>query len=240
MERVYAYVRVSTKKQNLQRQITNIKEYCKSSGTFLDRTYEEKYTGTKVEGRTMFQKLLVQVEKDVSSGAGVTIIFDSVSRMSRNAAEGVKQYFEWYDRGVNLIFLNERAISTVNYRNSLISIGMTGTDADLILEGVNKFLRKLAENQIVASFQQSEKEAKDIKKRVVEGLANTEKKSGRRRGTRIVTKKETETKALIRKYSKEFGGSVPDKDIIKMADVSRGSYYKYKNQMISEEESKNA
>ena len=35
---------------------------------------------------------------------GDTIVFDSVSRMARNAAEGVQIYFELYEKGIQLIF----------------------------------------------------------------------------------------------------------------------------------------
>ena len=41
-----------------------------------------------------------------------TIVFDSVSRMSRNADEGFKDYKMLYSMGVNLIFLNEPLINT--------------------------------------------------------------------------------------------------------------------------------
>lgn len=39
--------------------------------------------------------------------AGDTIIFDSVSRMSRNADEGFCLYEELYNKGIELVFLKE-------------------------------------------------------------------------------------------------------------------------------------
>ena len=47
---------------------------------------QEAFTGTKVEGRKEFEKLL-KVGKP-----GDTIVYDSVSRMSRNADEGFRLY----------------------------------------------------------------------------------------------------------------------------------------------------
>ena len=60
---------------------------------------------------------------------GDTIVFDSVSRMSRSADEGVKIYFELYERGVQLIFLKEHYIDTAIYaENMQDKIELQGTD----------------------------------------------------------------------------------------------------------------
>ena len=78
MCKVYGYARISTKKQSIERQIRNI--------TAQDPTaiiIQEVFTGTKTTGRKEWEKLLKQVKP------GDTIIFDSVSRMSRNADEGI-------------------------------------------------------------------------------------------------------------------------------------------------------
>ncbi len=49
--------------------------------------------------RPEWMKLLKRIEP------GDVIVFDSVSRMSRNADEGIETYFELYEKGVQLIFL---------------------------------------------------------------------------------------------------------------------------------------
>jgi len=70
---------------------------------------KEVYTGTKFQGRKEFDKLLRHVD------SGDSIIFDSVSRMSRNSEEGFNNYEELYNRGINLIFLKEPHINTATY-----------------------------------------------------------------------------------------------------------------------------
>ena len=76
----YAYCRVSTKHQRIARQITNITElYPKAT------VIREFYTGT-TQNRPNWEKLISQIK------AGDTVVFDSVSRMSRNAEEGFKDY----------------------------------------------------------------------------------------------------------------------------------------------------
>ena len=129
LDMVYGYCRTSTRKQNIERQIRNILR------EFPDAVIvQEEYTGTKLD-RKEWQKLM----RCVSSGA--TIIFDSVSRMSRNAAEGVEAYETLYRQGVSLVFLKERHIDTDTYRQTLqSSISLTGNDVYYILEGVNRYM----------------------------------------------------------------------------------------------------
>lgn len=225
----YQYIRVSTRKQNPLRQYKNMESYCRDHNIKVTKIYEDKFTGTTTD-RPEFNKLKKRVADNLKDGKDVTIIFDSVSRMSRDSDEGVKQYFEWFDSGVKLIFMHEPAINTETYRQSLREIGMTGTDADLILEGVNKFLRKLATNQIIQAFEQAEKEARDIKSRVIEGLEASDKKGGRPKienGDRIETTKAKIAKEYILKHCRRFGGELNDSQTMKCAEISRPSFYKY-------------
>ncbi|SFD04748.1 hypothetical protein [Ruminococcus albus] len=46
-------------------------------------------------------------------------MFDSVSRMNRNAAEGIELYMTLYDKGTELVFLKEPHINTANYKQAL-------------------------------------------------------------------------------------------------------------------------
>ena len=98
---VYGYCRVSTDKQSIERQIRNIQK------AFPEAIIKQEiYTGTKTDGRKVFEQLLKTVK------AGDKIVFDSVSRMSRNADIGFQVYQELYDRKIELIFLKEPHINT--------------------------------------------------------------------------------------------------------------------------------
>lgn len=221
---IYGYVRVSTDKQNIDRQIRNILAVDASA-----KIYQEIFTGTKTTGRHEFQKLLNKVQ------SGDTIIFDSVSRMSRNAAEGFELYKKLFDDGVNLVFINEPYINTDVYkatRDALVP--MTNTDVDLILAGVNQYLMKLAEKQVELAFEQAQKERDDLSERTRQGLQTAKlngKQLGRAKGTVVVTKKSDESKKKILKYSKAFGGDLSDKDLIKLLGIDKNTYYKYKKEL---------
>ena len=77
---IYAYCRVSTQHQKIARQITNI------TAIYPNATIiREFFTGT-TQNRPRWDWLVKQIMP------GDTIVFDSVSRMSRNAEEGFKDY----------------------------------------------------------------------------------------------------------------------------------------------------
>ena len=227
MNRYFGYVRISTPQQNLQRQIRNIlAEYPQAE------IVEEIYTGTKFQGRKEFDKLIRKVH------TGDTIIFDSVSRMSRDAEEGFFMYNELFGKGINLIFLKEPHINTDTYKSALHGgIPTTGTNIDCILEGINKYLLSLAKEQIRLAFEQSEKEVQDLRQRTKEGLL-TARLSGRQigqiRGSKLTTKKSATAKEIILKHNKTFGGSLNDAETITQTGISRKTFYKYKKELLLE------
>ena len=79
----------------------------------------------------------------------LTDLYDSVSRMSRNAEDGYKLYQDLYNKGINLVFLKEHHIDTDTYKSALTNqLAMTGDDTDLIFQGINAYLLRLAAKQI--------------------------------------------------------------------------------------------
>lgn len=229
-KKIYGYARVSTKQQNIERQIRNIRsEFGEDVMIF-----KEKFTGTKMEGRTEFQKLLKVVKN------GDTIVFDSVSRMSRNANEGIQLYEELMEKGIELVFLKEPYINTETYKNSLgDKIQLLGTDEDILFKAINEYMKKIARKQIIIAFEQAEKEVKDLSQRTREGLVTAKangKQIGQAKGTKLVTKKSIEKKLQIKKYCKDFNGTLNDKDTMKLLGIARNTYYKYKKEIMMEEE----
>ena len=223
---IYGYCRISQRKQSIDRQIRNIKnEYPEAT------IIAEAYTGTSID-RKEWNKLF----KGVKSGD--TIIFDSVSRMSRNAEEGFTAYENLFERGVNLIFLKEQHINTDTFKRAInSSIPMTGTNIDFILDGINKYLLSLAKEQIIIAFAQAEKEVQDLHQRTKEGIQTARlngKQVGLTAGTKLTTKKSIEAKALISKHSIDFGGSLSDTEVITLTGLARNTYYKYKRELKEE------
>lgn len=126
MSREFGYCRISTGRQNIERQERNIR-YAYPNAVIV----KEVYTGTKFQGRKELEKILDKVQ------AGDTIIFEPVSRMSRDAEEGFRLYEDLFNRKISLVFLKEPHINTDTYRNAMRNqTTMTGDKVDLILEGV--------------------------------------------------------------------------------------------------------
>lgn len=221
----YGYCRISTKKQSIERQIRNIKSLYPDSIIVT-----EAYTGTKIN-RPEWNKLLKRL------APGDTVVFDSVSRMSRNADEGIKVYFQLFENNINLIFLKEPYINTDIYKNNIQDkIELIGTDEDEIFKGINNYFRKLAVKQIRIAFEQAQKEVDDLRQRTKEGIETARlngKQIGQLKGTSLTTKKSIAAKAIIKKHSKDFDGSLKDAEVIKLSGISRKTYYKYKKQLAN-------
>lgn len=224
MGKIYAYCRISTKDQSIERQIRNAKNIYPDA-----IIVEEVYTGTKLDGRAKWNNLY----KNLKSGD--TVVFDSVSRMSRNADEGFKLYKDLFSKGIELEFIKEPHINTSTYKKAINGgIELTGTLVDSILEGINKYLLALAEEQIKLAFIQSEKEVMDLRQRTKEGMETARlngKQIGQEKGTKLTTKKSIQAKEQIIKYSKDFKGTLKDADVMKLCGISRNSYYKYKKEL---------
>lgn len=217
------YTRISRAKQSIDRQVRNIKtEYPEAT------IIQEAYTGTKID-RKEWNKFYKNVKEND------TIVFDSVSRMSRNADEGFHTYEELFNRKVSLVFLKEPHINTSVYRNALeSSVPMTGTTVDYILEGINKYLMALAKEQIRLAFEQVEKEVTDLHQRTKEGIETARlngKQIGQKQGATLTTKKSIAAKEVIKKHSKDFCGTLDDTEVMKLTGLSRNTYYKYKREL---------
>lgn len=218
---VYGYARVSTAKQKLQRQIDNIKQFDSSAIIF-----SEKYTGTKLDGREEFEKLLKKVKP------GDTIVFDSVSRMSRDAASGTELYFDLMDKGVRLVFIKERYIDTDTYRQAVERrIETIGTKEDILINAINEYLKELAREQIRIAFDQAQKEVDDLRQRVKEGIAKSDKTQGHKEGATLTTRKSLEMKEKMQRHLIEFGGTDTDAQFMKDNRLARNTFYKYKKEL---------
>ena len=239
--KIYGYARVSTRKQNIERQIRNIDEYVRSlpeaqNGTVGAVCVTDEYTGTKLD-RPGWSKLYNVVQP------GDMIIFDEVSRMSRNADEGFAIYEELYQKGVELVFLKEHHIDTATYKaatekqiHAAVDSGNAATDnlINSIFEALNRYTLELVRQQIRLAFERSEEEVQFLRKRTREGIETARmngEQIGQKAGTKLTTKKSIAAKLKILKHSQDFGGSLNDSDCITLTGLSRNTFYKYKREL---------
>lgn len=231
---IYGYCRISTKKQSIDRQIRNLK---REFPTAIILT--EAFTGTKLD-RPEWNKLNRKLKY------GDTIVFDEVSRMSRNAKEGFALYQRLFNIGINLVFLKEPHMNTDSYKeamqgifNTEIQSGDKATDdlVNSIMAAVNKFMMNKVEKDIYKAFEQAQKEVDYLHQRTKEGIETARlngKQIGLEKGTKLTTKKSLVAKEVIKKHNKDFGGSLSNEDTWKLAGISKMTFYKYKNELLAD------
>ena len=249
MKRTYGYCRISRKTQNIERQERNILEAYPEA-----RISKEAYTGTKLQGRKKLDEILKQITP------GDCLVFDSVSRMARNAAEGMALYEELYNKGVDIVFLKEPHCNTSKYREAqrdaqiaiTVNTGNEITDnlMNSIISSLNKFRTDLAKKDIELAFRQAQKEVDDLHERTQEGIREVKRQNeqyiaegkpefvkqiGQKKGAKLTTKKSIEKKAEILKHSVDFGGSLNDTDCMKLTGLARNTFYKYKRELKEEQ-----
>ena len=226
MSRIYGYARVSTMRQSTERQIENIKSKYPEAIIIA-----ESYTGTKLD-RPQWSKLYNQLRE------GDTIVFDEVSRMSRNAEEGFSLYKELYEKGINLIFLKESTLNTDTFRNASNKMELTGErKTDVLIKAMNELSMIIAEEQIQRAFESAQHEVDFLHQRVSEGVRRAQaqgKRIGTQSGDKLTTKKSIASKEVILKHSKDFGGTLNDIELMKMTNLSRNTFYKYKRELKGE------
>lgn len=235
------YARVSTPKQKLDRQIANLKN------AYPDIVIvAEVYTGS-TESRPKWSKLLRQCR----AGIVGKLVFDEVSRFSRNAEEAVKEYKELYELGIELEFLKEPHINSSIYKQASerkIDISTESMDEDTanlinkVIEGLNDYLLAVAEKQIYLAFEHAQNERELLSKRTSEGLKQAKlmgSKVGRQKGDKITTRKQKRAIRIIRsKYELFEGGYLTATECYRACKIAKSTFYRYLSQMQQEDAAK--
>ncbi|HDX9577075.1 TPA: recombinase family protein [Bacillus pseudomycoides] len=140
----FGYVRVSSKDQNEERRIQNMKNLgIEDRDIFID----------KESGKNMERENYQMLKRLVRTGD--TIVFDSLTRLGRNMNDTLEEFRYYEKHRVNLQFIKEPYIN-VNYTGESTN--------DVIQSAIQK-----ATLTILSAF--AEKERIDIKQRQAEGIA---------------------------------------------------------------------
>ena len=249
---IFAYCRVSTKNQNMERQIRNALDAYPGA-----KVIKEVYSG-RYAHRPEWVKLLRTIKP------GDTIVFDSISRMSRDANDGFELYEKLYNDGVDLVFLNEPHINTTAHRERLKNRIATYTERNgdaaekliqAVIEALNQYTMDIAREQIMLAFEQAQKEVDDLRKRTVEGIETARragKPIGRQPGDTPEHRTQRPIMDIIKAKSRDFDGTDNDAEVMALIrgtsytdertgttrryTIARGTYYKYKALLRAENE----
>ena len=148
--KIYGYARVSSKEQNLDRQIKELKEFNKDIILFADK-----------ESGKDFNRKEYEILKRIADN-GDTIVVKEMDRLGRNK-EMIKEELEYYkNKGVRVIILD---------------IPTTKMDLSNMEEGIAKEMLKMINNILVEVLStMAEQERKKIKQRQREGIATAKNK----------------------------------------------------------------
>ncbi len=214
MGNVFAYMRISTKEerglQKYGRQEKALAKYAKENNIEYIYIAKEDESGKDFSNRKEWKKL----EKLVQSGD--TIIFKDISRFTREAEKGYQKYTELLEKGIDLIFLDNQTISTPYIKQLLNVAEKQNLVAKTSLESTVKLL-------LIVELDRVEQERLTLIKRIKDGLAASEKKSGRKIGN--VDKLTDELREDIKRYKHDR--TIKAIDIIEKHNISRNTFKKY-------------
>ena len=169
----YSYMRISTEEerglQKFTRQENALKRYAKENNIEYLLEFQEDKSGKDFTGRQQWQKL----ESIVQSGD--TIVFKDVCRFTRQAEEGYSKYMELLNKGVELIFIDNQTISTPYIKQLLNVAKEQNLVAKTSLESTVKLL-------LIVELDRAEQERATTVQRIKDGIAASNKKSGRPEG----------------------------------------------------------
>ena len=171
----YFYMRISTQEerglQKFTRQESALRKYAEDNKLQFDdhNIYREDRSGKNFEDRQEWNKL----ENNLHPGDAV--VFKDISRFTREAENGYQKYMKLYNQGIRLVFLDNQTICTDYIRRLLDTASEQPLIAKITLENTVKLL-------LYVELDRVEQERITLQKRIKDGIAASEKRSGRPKG----------------------------------------------------------
>lgn len=171
MGNYYSYKRISTdtERQNFNRQIKSLEKYATDHNIEYVVEFTEEMSAKNFADRPQFLKL----DKILQSGD--TVVFKDLSRFTREAENGYKKYMDWINHGINMVFLDNPTVSTDYIRQMM----QTASKQDIVTKTAMENIIKLL---IIVELDRGEKQRLYISKSIKDGIAASNKKSGRKTG----------------------------------------------------------
>lgn len=214
MGNYYSYKRISTdlKHQNYNRQIKALDKYAADNKIEYLVEFTEAKSGKNFEERPEFNKL------DKLLQATDTAVFKDISRFTRDddVELAYKKYMEWLKRDINIVFLDNPTLDT-DYIKEMMQIAK---EQDVVTKVAMESIVKLL---IIVEFDRAKKQRLYISKAIADGIAASDKKSGRREGQ--LDKMSDVLKADIELYLGDR--NVTQIELMKKHDISRNTLKKY-------------
>ena len=212
MGNYYSYMRISTdtERQNFARQEKALKKYAEEQGIEYLIEFAEEKSAKNFTGRKQFNKL------DKLLQSGDTVVFKDLSRFTREAENGYIKYMEWLARGVNIVFLDNPTISSDYIRQMMNTAESLDLVAKTSMEGTIKLL-------LIVELDRAEQQRRYISKAIKDGIAASDKKSGRKKGS--LDKMTDELRRDLELYIHDR--TITQKAVMEKHGISRNTLKKY-------------
>lgn len=219
----FGYMRISTKeerqKQSFIRQEVALFNYSQENNFEYISIFSEDVSGKSFEDRKQWQRL----ERLVHDGD--IIVFKDISRFTRETENGYNKYMELFDRGVELIFLDNPTVSTPYIRQMLKIANEQNLIAKITLESTVKLL-------LMVELDRVEQERLITIKRIKDGIKASKNKSGRKTGQ--LDKMTDELEVDINKYLTDR--AIKQVDLMDKYNISRNTLKKYIKRVTEKQE----
>lgn len=171
LEAYFSYSRISTDEehQRFSRQEKALAKYAEDHGIKYFREFKDECTGSTFD-RPEFKELDAHLQR------GDTVVMKDLSRFTREAENGYKKYMEWLNKGVNIVFIDNPTISS-DYIRQMLDIAK---QQDTIPKLFSEFMVKIL---LMTELDRAEKERLIMRQRIIDGIAASDKPSGRAKGT---------------------------------------------------------
>ena len=212
MGNYYSYKRISTdtERQNFNRQIKSLEKYATDHNIEYVVEFTEEMSAKNFADRPQFLKL----DKILQSGD--TVVFKDLSRFTREAENGYKKYMDWINHGINMVFLDNPTVSTDYIRQMM----QTASKQDIVTKTAMENIIKLL---IIVELDRGEKQRLYISKSIKDGIAASNKNSGRKTGQLDIMT--PELKHDIKQFQTDR--SIKQIDLMKKYNISRNTLKKY-------------
>lgn len=212
MGNYYSYMRISTdtERQNFARQEKALKKYAEEQGIEYLIEFAEEKSAKNFTGRKQFNKL------DKLLQSGDTVVFKDLSRFTREAENGYIKYMEWLARGVNIVFLDNPTISSDYIRQMMNTAESLDLVAKTSMEGTIKLL-------LIVELDRAEQQRRYISKAIKDGIAASDKGSGRKKGS--LDKMTDELRRDLELYIHDR--TITQKAVMEKHGISRNTLKKY-------------
>lgn len=197
MKKIYSYARVSTKEQNLDRQLEAINNYCKENHIKLE---ERDIISDKQSGKDFNREGYLTLKNSLLRD-GDTLIIKELDRLGRDMTMIKEEWQELQNKGVSIIVIDTPILNTV---------GKTDLEKILISNIVFELLSYMAE-----------KERIKIRQRQAEGIAIAKEK-GKYKG-----RKKIEIDDAFKKvYDKWKAEEITAYKAMELTGLKRNTFYR--------------